>query len=310
MRIPPRRILLTGADGFVGRAIARELRARGHRVFGTTYLEEPGPDEGRVDLTREEEPAKLPEGPFDAVIHNAGLVRQDMPRLAYFAVNTEGTRRILEWERAHGIPHHIQISSIGVYGLRAMGEDRREDRTPRQRWFGVAYQRSKAAAERVIERSGVPYTLLRLPMIVGPGDTMVAPVLGRALLDGTFFRSGSGDSEVSVICVANLPDILEAVIAKGPTCDAYNCSDHSMRWSELVGAYAAALGVGVPRRRRSIAWIPLKMADKGFLYLATNARFGAHFPNEKLRRTFGWSPRVDWRDAVRASAEGVRGERG
>ena len=117
----------------------------------------------------------LEAGPFDVVFHAAANVDPSVPAKTMFDINLGGTINLLRWVKQQGCSHFVQISSVSVYGNKASGRNRSEASTARSRYIGLPYSRSKAAAEIEVERSGVPYTILRLPMVIGSGDGLASP---------------------------------------------------------------------------------------------------------------------------------------
>ena len=168
-----------------------------------------------------------------------------------FAVNADGTCNVIHWARSHGCRHFVQISSSSVYGLKTMGQNRCEDTRGLLSQLGTAYQRSKAKAEKLVRTSGLDYTILRLPAIIGKGDSFVSPTLVKHLNGGSFFRAGHRDWLVSILDVRDLANVLDRVIDHPATNTAYNCPAHHVRWKALVGEYARMLGKKVPETRRS-----------------------------------------------------------
>lgn len=300
-----KRILVTGTDGFVGGVLQRALRAQGHRVFGTVFTRAAGEDEVRLDITRDGALESLPPERFDAVVHTVGMVDQGAPAALMHAVNAEGTRRLLEWCHRHGCGHFVQISSIGVYGLRSMGQQRREATTASVGLIGVPYQKSKALAERHVVASGLPHTILRLPAVIGAGDTFFSPTLVQALREGRHFSFGRRNPLVSVLYVENLPDMLARVIADGPSGQAFNAACHHVPWRELLAAYAAELGIELEPRRLGLGQLLRGLRDKRFMLLFTCAAFGAHFPNDRFRTAHGLQLARSWREGVAAAVAGL-----
>ena len=194
------RVLITGCDGFIGSAVTRDLRRLGHEVVGTCYERTPGVREVYLDLTDPESFGNLPETPFDAVVHAAGIVDQRIRRRRMFAVNTRGTARVVRWAEGNGVSHFIYLSSVSVYGFKTMGQNREEAKTRRSQGVPVVpYMASKARAERAIEASSLGYTLLRLPAVLGRGDSYLSPTVVTALQGGTFFTCGKGEKKVSLM---------------------------------------------------------------------------------------------------------------
>lgn len=135
------KVLVTGGAGSLGRSLVRALAREGHAARVMSRRARPaGAAEGvewaNADLVTGEGLAAAVEG-AEAVVHAASD-----PRRAE-AVDVGGTRRLLEAARAAGVAHLVYISIVGV------------DEIP----FG--YYRRKLAAERLVESSGVPYSVLR-----------------------------------------------------------------------------------------------------------------------------------------------------
>ena len=294
------RLLITGTRGFVGGMLAAHLRARGHDVYGLVRRADVAVRELRVDLAQALDFEHLPRRSFDAIIHAAGLVGGRHFSTEIMEVNAEGTRRLVSWARWAGCGHFIQVSSVGVYGLRIVGQERTELVTPRsQSVLAMAYMRSKARAEIYIEDSGLARTILRLPSIIGPGDTFTTPAILSSLLGGMIPHAGRRDRKVSIIGIKNVAAVVERVLELGPLEDAFNCADSDVAWEDLVSHYAAQLGITPCWRRQSALRLLLRPSDRAYQYLMTNSWLGSQFPSDRLWARLGIAPAADWRDAVR-----------
>ena len=135
------KVLVTGGAGSLGRRLVRALAGAGHaaRVMSRREPAQSAPagvEWARADLATGDGLGAAVEG-VEVVIHAASD-----PRRAE-AVDVEGTRRLTASARAAGVSHLVYISIVGV------------DEIP----FG--YYRRKLAAERIIESSGVPHSVLR-----------------------------------------------------------------------------------------------------------------------------------------------------
>lgn len=116
----PLRILVTGSSGFVGQHVVRHLASLGHKVIGYDLRppDEPFPD-GSIFLCGDIRSDRLPNENIDAVVHLAALagVRPSIDRPHdYISTNVDGTVRLLEHCRAHGINRFVLASSSSVYG--------------------------------------------------------------------------------------------------------------------------------------------------------------------------------------------------
>jgi uncharacterized protein YbjT (DUF2867 family) len=133
-------VLVTGGTGMLGRRVVRALAAHGHsvRILSRSPAEPPvpGADVSVADLS-------TGAGLIEAVAGTTGIVHCATDPRKSQVVDVDGTDRLLDAARSAARPHIVYISIVGV------------DRIP------TKYYRSKLAAEEAIERSGLPWTLLR-----------------------------------------------------------------------------------------------------------------------------------------------------
>jgi nucleoside-diphosphate-sugar epimerase len=295
-----KRILVTGSAGFVGGRLAAHLRTQGHEVHTTVRRGRSNGLTYEVDLAGPGAVHALPRLRFDAVIHAAARVGSRVIDGPLHRTNVDATRHTVEWARITSCAHFLHISSVAVYGLRTLGEDRTERGTERCRGLGIAYMRSKAAAERIVERSGIAHTILRLPAVIGPGDTVATPAIANALCgDGVPFIGR--DARTSTLTVANLTAVVDRLLALGPTRRAFNCTDHTISWSDLVDAYASYLGVPPRWRRVPYRALLTHLGDTSFQYLVSTGWRGAHYPGDELWARLGGLPDGCWREGVRSA---------
>lgn len=167
-------ILVTGASGFIGRALCARLKGQGAQVTGLMRRPAEGPWDSVVlkDLGRETL-ADLSLVGVDAVYHLASRVHA-LTELAedadeYRRINVDGTRAVLDAAVAGGAGCFVYFSSVkamGEGGDTCLGEDAAT--APE-----TTYGRSKREAEEQVlatgRESGLRTVVLRLPLVYGPG---------------------------------------------------------------------------------------------------------------------------------------------
>lgn len=194
---------MTGASGFVGGEVCRELLRAGHEVVGFGRRPAPagldGVDYRRWDLAA----GPLPEPPeVAAVVHCAGTVSDWGPAREFTATNVDGTARALATFPAARFVH---VSTASVYDPRRPTVMAAEDEAPVRRYLN-AYGSSKARAERLVlaamaERAAI---VVRPHAIYGPGDPTLLPRVLAAVRGRWLPAVGDGRQRVSLTSVANL----------------------------------------------------------------------------------------------------------
>ncbi|MFX0022942.1 MAG: NAD-dependent epimerase/dehydratase family protein [Candidatus Hermodarchaeota archaeon] len=300
-------ILITGTDGFVGSHLSNYFIKAGWDVYGTVYnLRSPLEKECIVNFCVDDAFDKIPNKQFEIVINAAGAIDQTLSKKLMMEINAEGTRRMAEWARKHNCKHFIQISSVAAYGFRLLGQFNTEIKTKRNKgFFGIRYSKSKAKAERYIEKSGLHgYTLLRFPSILGYGDSYISPAIIPRLLKGEFYFSGKQEKFFSTFYIKNIGSLMSKLIDVGPQNMALNCTDFEMTWKEYVAEYARLLKTDLIDQKKSIWSGFLHWNDKKYLLMVSYGRFGAHYPNDKLKQAINWEPTYTWQEGVKEAIKG------
>ena len=144
------RVLVTGAAGFIGSSVSEALLARGDEVVGVDDFNpyyDPSLKEAnvaevesrfpgrfqmvRADISDDAVVRPIFEKPLDVVCHLAAWagVRPSIESpVRYVSTNVEGTTRLLELARSHGVRPFVFASSSSVYGARARGPFCEDDR--------------------------------------------------------------------------------------------------------------------------------------------------------------------------------------
>ena len=164
-------ILVTGASGFIGRAVVAALARDGRSVRAA--VRRPGltfPDGVEVvqhpDLAQSFDWRPLLAG-IDQVVHLAGIAHTGgVNRAAYDGVNRQATEQLATAAAQAGIKHFVFVSSIRAQSGPAADHALTERDYPAPT---DAYGAAKLAAEMAVHDSAVPFTILRPALLYGPG---------------------------------------------------------------------------------------------------------------------------------------------
>ncbi len=242
--------LVTGATGFIGSVLARELIDQGHEVRAlalpgesTKELEKRGIEVRRGDLTNPESLRGICDG-MDVVFHLAGRVTDWGKRDLFYSAILDGTRNLLE-EASGKARRFIYISSIAAIGLgRHMKGIRETDPVFKS---GIPYNDAKLDAEQLVwayhDASRIACTVIRPANVTGPGSVWVRDILDKMrsmplpLIDGGRYSS-------SFIYVDNLVDgiVLAGTrdVARGKT---YHLRDDwDVTWRRYITDLGAIIG--------------------------------------------------------------------
>lgn len=169
-------VLVTGATGFLGQHLVRELVASGAEVRGLSRsaagdaaLTALGARPVRGHLGDATSLQAATSG-VEAVFHTAADTNNWGPGdAAQTETNVGGTRRLVEAARAAGIGTFVHTSSVSAYS-HLVHDTLREDVPQRGAESWINYERTKYAAERLVRESGLPFLVFQPSHILGPGD--------------------------------------------------------------------------------------------------------------------------------------------
>jgi nucleoside-diphosphate-sugar epimerase len=231
-----RTILVTGANGFVGRAVVARLGARARGVTRAD-VGDIGPDTDWSGVL----------GGMDAVIHcaaRAHVLREDHddPLAAFRRVNRDGTIALARAAAAAGVRRFVFVSSIGVNGNVTTGQALRADDAPQPH---SDYAVAKREAEQALTAIDIETVIVRPPLVIGAGAKGNIGALAKMMRRGLPLPFGAMTrNRRDLVSVGVLADLL-ALCADHPDAAGrvFLASDGVTRsTAEIVRAVAKAEG--------------------------------------------------------------------
>ncbi|GAB1596425.1 NAD-dependent epimerase/dehydratase family protein [Lysobacter claricitrinus] len=277
------RIVVTGATGFLGGAVARRLhearpdvrvRALGRDQARGALLARDGIDFVPTDLCDASAVRHALEG-ADAVVHAAALSSPWGPRAAFVAANVDATANVARSCVDNGVRRLVHISTPGIYHDGRPHHRIREDDALPARAVND-YAATKLVAEQRVREltrdSDVSVLILRPRAIFGPGDTSLLPRIADALRRRRLPRIGDGRCVVDLTYIDNAVDAVLLALDASPTLDsrAYNISNgEPVRIWDVIDRLAVAIGAPAPRRHVSATALRAIAAALEFVHRAS-----------------------------------------
>ena len=279
------RVYVTGASGFIGSHVARELRERGVEVR----------DEW-IDLS-DRKRLRAAIGGCDAVFHLAALYSYDAPAAEHERVNVEGTRTIVELCRELGVRRLVHTSTCGTCGP-VGGRPATEDDGPPAYELAVPYKRTKLEAERIVleaARDGLDAVVVNPTTPVGDGDRVPTPT--GQMIEGV----ASGRYRAYVDSGINVVDVRDVALGHllawehGRRGERYLLGGADLSLADVFAVVAELAGLPRPWLRvphavaRALGTAGLVNGDEVLL-----AQLPMYFSWAKAARELGYAPGPVW----------------
>jgi nucleoside-diphosphate-sugar epimerase len=315
-----KRVLVTGANGFVGKAVCRRLLGAGYTpraglrnasLWPALKAATPGLDEFATigDLGANPD-LRLPLDDVSAVVHLAARVHimHDNvlnPLNEFRRVNVGGTAALARAAAAQGVRRFVFVSSVKVNGESTAGKPFTEEDLPAPQ---DPYAVSKWEAEEVLRgisaETGLEVAIIRSPLVYGPGVRANFLRLMRLVERGLPLPLPNTNNRRSLIGVENLADCLvRCVMHPGATNHTFMVSDgQDVSTRELVVRLAPLLG-------RSARFLPVPAVALRLVARlvgkrsALNRLLGSlEIDSSKVRQTLEWKPPVTLSCGLEATA--------
>lgn len=308
------RYFLTGATGFIGGHVARQLVSEGHEVVALVRTPEKaaalaalGVALHKGDIT-DKESMRAPMTGVDGVFHMAAWYEVGVPDSSMAErINVQGTRNVLELMRELDIPKGVYTSTLAVFSdTQGKVVDESYYHKPADGKWNSEYDRTKWLAHYEVAvpmmQAGLPLVIVQPGLVYGPGDESVAAMTLRSYLLRRLPISPQG----TAFAWAHVADVTRAHILtmeKGQVGESYIIAGPVHTLMDALAIAERITGIPGPRLHPPLSLIrataaltalvekvvPLPMLYRAETLRSTAATYIAS--NAKAKRELGYEPR-------------------
>lgn len=324
MTLTGKKVLVTGATGFLGGALVRRLAADGVPVRALVRRPQKGEFLRAVsgvelvpgDITDAQAMQQAAQG-CAVVFHVAAALGGDLAHQR--KANVEGTHNVMEAAGRAQVERIVHVSTISVYGYNQKGDVTEETPlAPGSDPYSISKAEGEALVREVASKHNVSYSMIRPGMIYGARSNMWTGTMFRIAQRSPTIFIGSGKGSAYPIYVDDVVDLM-LLLATHPAAheQAFNCTpDPSPSWREFLGAYAQLVGhrrwLGIPVALLvPFVWAGAALArphtqTKDLPDMLRFLQRSVTYKMTKARDLLGWQPKTDLQTGVQKCVPWLR----
>jgi len=314
-------ILVTGATGFVGKAVVQRLLAEDESrcvVAAVRRDNQQWPARVLPRVTGDLEPATDWSVALDgvsAVIHCAARVHvmadtSANPLEEFRRVNVQGTLNLARQAAAAGLRRFVFVSSIKVNGESThLGSRFKADDTPAPLdAYGVSKMEAEQGLREIALQTGMEVVIIRPPLVYGPGVKANFAAMMRWLRRGVPLPLGAIHNQRSLVSLDNLVDLIVTCLTHPAAANqTFLVSDgEDVSTTGLLRRMGQAMGRSARLLPVPASWLKLAAAMVGKQDVAQRLCGSLCVDIEKTRRLLGWTPPLSLDEGLKKAAEGIR----
>ncbi|WP_183724613.1 MULTISPECIES: SDR family oxidoreductase [Paraburkholderia] len=312
-------VLVTGANGLVGRALCRTMTREGHEVTALVRrdgVQVAGAREwcySTADFAGLEQawpPGYVP----DCVVHLAARVHvmndeAPDPLAAFQATNVDGTLRVARAAQARGVPRMVFVSSIKAVAESDAGMPLSESTMPMPLDpYGISKRAAEEALWKFGAETGMEIVVVRPPLVYGPGVGANFLQMMSAVSRGLPLPLGLVDARRSLVYTDNLADaLMRCATDRRAANSCFHVADNGdLSVAELLRALGRHLG-----RSARLLPVPVSLLRAAGALLGRSAQIerlttGLQVNASRIREQLGWYPPTPLDSGLEATAHWFR----
>ena len=323
-----KKVLVTGATGFLGKYVVEELVEHGYQVraFGRNSqvgqsLEDSSVSFFQGDLTKADDVLEACKG-MDLVVHAGALSTVWGPWEDFYQANVLGTKYVLEACRQTSIQRLVYVSSPSIYAAPKDQLAIKESDAPEENNLNN-YIRSKLASEQLFkDYADVPSIILRPRGLFGIGDTSILPRVINLSQKLGIPLIGDGRQLMDMTCVENVAMAIRlALEAPEAKSEVYNITNGESRaFRDLLEESLKGLGYPIKYRKIPASLLSGIASSLEFIYKTLNLkgeppltrytyyllRYSQTLDISKAERELGYRPKISISEGIEQYVQDYR----
>jgi len=314
-----RNVFVTGALGFVGRAILSRYRELGAETCGLDVRADSSLGVVAGDVSKPDEWQETING-CDLIIHTAAIVTNNVAREEAWRVNVLGTRRVLDTAIRAGVKRFVHISSLAT--MRFILDDQ-ADEAAAVMPTGNPYVDTKIASEQTVlaahAAGEISCTIIRPADVYGPGSRPWTVIPVQMIKKGLFLLPAHGRGVFRAIYIDDLVNgvMLAAEKDEGIGQIFILGGEKAVTCERFFGHYHRMLGKGAPRTMSTSSAVAIAEIGRAFFRLLgkqTELGRGAMemlskkntVSNAKAHKLLRWHPQVELEEGMKRTEAWLR----
>ncbi|MGV8934025.1 MAG: UDP-glucose 4-epimerase family protein [Gallionellaceae bacterium] len=312
------KVLVTGANGFVGRTLLERLNAmRGVTATGSlrragniSHVPAPFVAVGEMTVQTDWSMALVD---VQAVVHTAARVHvmadtATNPLNEFRRVNVDATLNLARQAAGAGVRRFVYVSSIKVNGESTpLGSPFRADDPPAPLdAYGISKMEAEQGFRKLAAQTGMEVVIIRPPLVYGPGVKANFAAMMRGLQRGVPLPLGAIYNQRSLVALDNLVDLIVVCLTQPAAANqTFLVSDgEDVSTTELLHRMGQAMGRPARLIPVPASWLKLAAAMVGKRDVAQRLCSSLQVDIEKTRRLLGWTPPLTLDQGLKKAAAG------
>jgi len=309
-------ILVTGANGFLGRAFCLEALSKGIKVRGSTRNSTVLPSKfdtitvGDINGNTGWQDALMG---CEIVVHLASRVhvmaeKASIPLYEFRRVNVQGTLNLARQAFEAGARRFVFVSSIGVNGAETFGKPfTSEDTVAPHSAYAISKYEAELSLQALAAETGMEVVIIRPPLVYGPGAPGNFGSLIRWLKRGVPLPLGAIHNKRSLVSIDNLVDLILTCLThpSAPNQTFLVSDDEDVSTADLLRRMSLAMGFSARLIPLPVNLLKLAAALMGRQDVAQKLCGSLQLDIEKTKRMLGWSPLISLDEGLRRAARNI-----